>query len=178
MPDRGPHGSPPLAAPLCPFPLLSQPHCRTVCVTTLPSPADVWGVKRFVDLKSTIQCYLLTSCEVKGSARKYTNLRGSPARAWATLTLRWASLGSLRVNLDMGKAAYRWMIMRDDSIPGTVVRTSTIPEELGRLVYLLTDKTGTARARVSRGLWERGTAGPCLGLLRLCPRKPAGRTVN
>ncbi|KAF7245191.1 putative phospholipid-transporting ATPase IIB [Varanus komodoensis] len=48
---------------------------------------------------------------------------------------------SLRVNLDMGKAAYGWMIMKDDNIPGTVVRTSTIPEELGRLVYLLTDKT-------------------------------------
>jgi hypothetical protein len=30
-----------------------------------------------------------------------------------------------------------------ENIPGTVVRTSTIPEELGRLVYLLTDKTGT-----------------------------------
>uniref|UniRef100_A0A8C6XAM8 Phospholipid-transporting ATPase n=1 Tax=Naja naja TaxID=35670 RepID=A0A8C6XAM8_NAJNA len=51
---------------------------------------------------------------------------------------------SLRVNLDMGKAAYGWMIMKDDNIPGTVVRTSTIPEELGRLVYLLTDKTGTS----------------------------------
>ncbi|XP_039695270.1 putative phospholipid-transporting ATPase IIB isoform X1 [Pteropus medius] len=50
---------------------------------------------------------------------------------------------SLRVNLDMGKAAYGWMVMRDENIPGTVVRTSTIPEELGRLVYLLTDKTGT-----------------------------------
>ncbi|XP_056679524.1 probable phospholipid-transporting ATPase IIB isoform X3 [Monodelphis domestica] len=50
---------------------------------------------------------------------------------------------SLRVNLDMGKAAYGWMIMKDEHIPGTVVRTSTIPEELGRLVYLLTDKTGT-----------------------------------
>ncbi|XP_069905944.1 probable phospholipid-transporting ATPase IIB isoform X3 [Oryctolagus cuniculus] len=50
---------------------------------------------------------------------------------------------SLRVNLDMGKAAYGWMMMKDENIPGTVVRTSTIPEELGRLVYLLTDKTGT-----------------------------------
>uniref|UniRef100_A0A8C1FX55 Phospholipid-transporting ATPase n=1 Tax=Cyprinus carpio TaxID=7962 RepID=A0A8C1FX55_CYPCA len=47
---------------------------------------------------------------------------------------------SLRVNLDMGKSAYSWMIMKDKSIPGTVVRTSTIPEELGHLV---SDKTGT-----------------------------------
>ncbi|XP_052440108.1 probable phospholipid-transporting ATPase IIB isoform X1 [Carassius gibelio] len=50
---------------------------------------------------------------------------------------------SLRVNLDMGKSAYGWMITKDENIPGTVVRTSTIPEELGRLAYLLTDKTGT-----------------------------------
>eukprot|EP00118_Oscarella_pearsei_P009118 m.50657 g.50657 ORF g.50657 m.50657 type:complete len:169 (+) comp34080_c0_seq16:1181-1687(+) len=50
---------------------------------------------------------------------------------------------SLRVNLDMGKIVYSWMISRDKEIPGTVVRSSTIPEELGRIVYLLTDKTGT-----------------------------------
>ena len=50
---------------------------------------------------------------------------------------------SLRVNLDMGKMVYSWMIQRDAAIPGTVVRTSTIPEELGRVEYLLTDKTGT-----------------------------------
>lgn len=34
-------------------------------------------------------------------------------------------------------------MMRDEDIPGTIVRTSTIPEELGRISYLLTDKTGT-----------------------------------
>jgi hypothetical protein len=33
--------------------------------------------------------------------------------------------------------------MRDKKIPGTIVRTSTIPEELGRISYLMTDKTGT-----------------------------------
>jgi phospholipid-translocating ATPase len=50
---------------------------------------------------------------------------------------------SLRVNLDMGKSVYSMQIMRDACIPGTIVRTSTIPEELGRIEYLLSDKTGT-----------------------------------
>eukprot|EP01087_Luapelamoeba_hula_P020418 TRINITY_DN6962_c0_g1_i1.p1 TRINITY_DN6962_c0_g1~~TRINITY_DN6962_c0_g1_i1.p1 ORF type:complete len:1107 (+),score=152.37 TRINITY_DN6962_c0_g1_i1:336-3656(+) len=50
---------------------------------------------------------------------------------------------SLRVNLDMAKTVYSLFIMRDKHIPDTVVRTSTIPEELGRIEYLLSDKTGT-----------------------------------
>lgn len=50
---------------------------------------------------------------------------------------------SLRVNLDMGKTVYAWFIEHDQGIPGTVVRTSTIPEDLGRIEYLLSDKTGT-----------------------------------
>ena len=50
---------------------------------------------------------------------------------------------SLRVNLDMGKTVYSYFIERDQGIPGTVVRTSTIPEDLGRIEYLLSDKTGT-----------------------------------
>jgi phospholipid-translocating ATPase len=50
---------------------------------------------------------------------------------------------SLRVNLDMGKTVYARFIERDPDVPGAVVRTSTIPEELGRVEYLLSDKTGT-----------------------------------
>ncbi|EDW46018.1 GM10404 [Drosophila sechellia] len=50
---------------------------------------------------------------------------------------------SLRVNLDMGKAFYSWQMQNDSNIQGTVVRSTTIPEELGRISYVLTDKTGT-----------------------------------
>lgn len=42
----------------------------------------------------------------------------------------------------MGKMVFSWMIKKDSKIPGTVVRASTIPEQLGRISYLLTDKTG------------------------------------
>lgn len=70
---------------------------------------------------------------------------------------------SLRVNLDMAKTVYARQIQHDKEIPGAIVRTSTVrlddcpnhargcscaqlhqlPEECGRLEYLLTDKTGT-----------------------------------
>lgn len=50
---------------------------------------------------------------------------------------------SLRVNLDMAKIYYSYCIYHDTEIEGTIPRNSTIPEELGRIQYLLTDKTGT-----------------------------------
>jgi len=50
---------------------------------------------------------------------------------------------SLRVNMDFSKLAYSRMMSTDKDMPGIVVRNRSIPEELGRIQFLLTDKTGT-----------------------------------
>lgn len=63
---------------------------------------------------------------------------------------------SLRVNLDLAKSVYAWFIEHDRAMPGAVVRTSTIPEDLGRIEYLLSDKTGT--------LTQNGTSSPASSL--------------
>jgi len=50
---------------------------------------------------------------------------------------------SLRVNLDFAKLFYSYQINHDDDIKGCLARNRDIPEELGRIEFLLSDKTGT-----------------------------------
>ena len=50
---------------------------------------------------------------------------------------------SLRVNLDVSKTWFSLAINRDKEIPETIARNSNIPEELGRISYIFSDKTGT-----------------------------------
>lgn len=50
---------------------------------------------------------------------------------------------SLRVNSDIAKTINSKFISSDKQIPNTICRNSTLPEELGRIEYIFTDKTGT-----------------------------------
>ena len=50
---------------------------------------------------------------------------------------------ALRVNLDVSKTWFSLVINRDKDIDKTIARNSTIPEELGRISYIFSDKTGT-----------------------------------
>jgi phospholipid-translocating ATPase len=50
---------------------------------------------------------------------------------------------SMRVNLDFAKLIFKYQIDHDELMPGCQCRNSNIPEELGRIQYVLSDKTGT-----------------------------------
>lgn len=50
---------------------------------------------------------------------------------------------SMRVNLDMSKLIFAQRISKDKKIEGAILRNSNLPEELGRIQFLFSDKTGT-----------------------------------
>lgn len=50
---------------------------------------------------------------------------------------------SMRVNLDLSKLIFASRIGNDEQIQGAIIRNSNLPEELGRVHFLFTDKTGT-----------------------------------
>ncbi|KAK4988328.1 putative aminophospholipid-translocase [Elasticomyces elasticus] len=116
-------------------------------LSTSPSRSKTGLLEHEINSLTKILCILtLTLSFILVALEGFESKDG---RKWYVAVMRFLILFStivpisLRVNLDMGKSVYAWFIERDHSIPETVVRTSTIPEDLGRIEYLLSDKTGT-----------------------------------
>ncbi|KAK6595408.1 phospholipid-translocating P-type ATPase [Botrytis cinerea] len=122
------------------------PQTRSA-LSTSPSRSKTGLLENEINSLTKILCALtLTLSVVLVALEGFEHVEGVK---WYVKIMRFLVLFStivpisLRVNLDMGKSVYSWFIQRDPGIEGAVVRTSTIPEELGRIEYLLSDKTGT-----------------------------------
>ncbi|KAI6785068.1 phospholipid-transporting ATPase-like protein [Emericellopsis cladophorae] len=126
--------------------IYTGPHTRSA-LSTSPSRSKTGLLEYEINSLTKILCALTLALSVILVALEgFENTEGN---RWYVKIMRFLVLFStivpisLRVNLDMGKSAFSWFIQRDPGIPGAVVRTSTIPEDLGRIEYLLSDKTGT-----------------------------------
>jgi phospholipid-translocating ATPase len=122
------------------------PQTRSA-LSTAPSRSKTGLLEYEINSLTKILCFLTLALSIILVALEgFGNTKGN---IWYVKIMRFLVLFStivpisLRVNLDMGKSVYSWFIQRDPGIPGAVVRTSTIPEDLGRIEYLLSDKTGT-----------------------------------
>ena len=116
-------------------------------LSTSPSRSKAGLLEYEINSLTKILCFLTLALSfILVAAEGFEEKDG---RKWYVSVMRFLILFStivpisLRVNLDLGKSVYAWYIQRDKGIAGTVVRTSTIPEDLGRVEYLLSDKTGT-----------------------------------
>ncbi|KAI4724847.1 phospholipid-translocating P-type ATPase-like protein [Aureobasidium sp. EXF-10728] len=126
--------------------IYTGPETRAA-LSTSASRSKTGLLENEINSLTKILCFLTLALSFILVALKGFNAENG--REWYVSVMRFLILFStivpisLRVNLDMGKSMYAWFIERDQGIPGTVVRTSTIPEDLGRIEYLLSDKTGT-----------------------------------
>jgi len=122
------------------------PQTRSA-LSTAPSRSKTGLLEYEINSLTKILCFLTLALSIILVALEgFENTKGN---VWYVKIMRFLVLFStivpisLRVNLDLGKSVYSWFIQRDPGMPGAVVRTSTIPEDLGRIEYLLSDKTGT-----------------------------------
>ena len=126
--------------------IYTGPQTRSA-LSTSPSRSKTGLLEYEINSLTKILCFLTLALSIILVALEgFGNTKGN---IWYVKIMRFLVLFStivpisLRVNLDLGKSVYSWFIQRDPGIPGALVRTSTIPEDLGRIEYLLSDKTGT-----------------------------------
>ncbi|KAF4120809.1 phospholipid-translocating ATPase [Geosmithia morbida] len=126
--------------------MYTGPQTRSA-LSTAPSRSKTGLLEYEINSLTKILCGLTLALSIILVALEgFENTKGN---VWYIKIMRFLVLFStivpisLRVNLDLGKTVYSRFIQRDPDIPGAVVRTSTIPEDLGRIEYLLSDKTGT-----------------------------------
>ncbi|KAI1259346.1 phospholipid-translocating P-type ATPase [Xylariaceae sp. FL1019] len=126
--------------------IYTGPQTRSA-LSTAPSRSKTGLLEFEINSLTKILCALTLALSIILVALEgFSNTEGN---VWYVKIMRFLVLFStivpisLRVNLDLGKSVYSWLIQRDSGIFGAVVRTSTIPEDLGRIEYLLSDKTGT-----------------------------------
>ena len=116
-------------------------------LSTSKSRAKIGLLEYEINSLTKILCLLTLALSVLLVALEH--FEPKQGRAWYISVMRFLVLFStivpisMRVNLDFAKSVYSSFIHKDKDIPGTIVRTSTIPEDLGRIEYLLSDKTGT-----------------------------------
>ncbi|KAK2602409.1 hypothetical protein N8I77_008944 [Diaporthe amygdali] len=126
--------------------IYTGPQTRSA-LSTAPSRSKTGLLEYEINSLTKILCALTLGISIILVALE--GFENVPGNVWYVKIMRFLVLFStivpisLRVNLDMGKSVYSWFIQRDPDMPGAVVRTSTIPEDLGRIEYLLSDKTGT-----------------------------------
>ncbi|KAH8177348.1 haloacid dehalogenase-like hydrolase domain-containing protein [Sarocladium implicatum] len=126
--------------------MYTGPQTRSA-LSTSPSRSKIGLLEYEINSLTKILCALTLALSIVLVALQ--GFESSEGKEWYVKIMRFLVLFStivpisLRVNLDLGKSVYSWFIHRDPGIPGAVVRTSTIPEDLGRIEYLLSDKTGT-----------------------------------
>ncbi|KAK0727353.1 hypothetical protein B0T26DRAFT_694244 [Lasiosphaeria miniovina] len=126
--------------------IYTGPQTRSA-LSTSPSRSKTGLLEYEINSLTKILCFLTLAISIILVALE--GFGNTQDNVWYVKIMRFLVLFStivpisLRVNLDMGKSVYSWFIQRDPGIPGAVVRTSTIPEDLGRIEYLLSDKTGT-----------------------------------
>eukprot|EP00994_Dinema_validum_P002215 NODE_147_length_2353_cov_55.510851_g103_i0.p1 GENE.NODE_147_length_2353_cov_55.510851_g103_i0~~NODE_147_length_2353_cov_55.510851_g103_i0.p1 ORF type:complete len:673 (-),score=116.55 NODE_147_length_2353_cov_55.510851_g103_i0:264-2282(-) len=122
--------------------IYTGPHTRSAMNASQP-PTKMGILDQDLNFLSKV---LFVFCiTLAGTLVAMSKMQGQWYITWFRFILLFSSIIpiSLRVNLDMGKAVYSYMIMKDKRVVGMKVNNSSLPEELGRISFLFSDKTGT-----------------------------------